>query len=71
MTAISSTPHTSEDTIDIINPRLNKVTGSISVPRRSVLQTLGPLTVSPNGNVLYVGTGLSPPFALLVVPFSP
>jgi DNA-binding beta-propeller fold protein YncE len=58
---------TSEDTIDVINPRLNRVTGSISVPKQSSLQTLGPLTLSPDGNLLCVGTGLLPPYALLVV----
>jgi DNA-binding beta-propeller fold protein YncE len=61
---------TSEDTIDVINPRLNRVTGSISVPKQNALQTLGPLTMSPDGNLLCVGTQLFPPFALLVVPLS-
>ena len=61
---------TNEDNIDVINPRSNGVTGSISVPTQGALQTLGPLTTSPSGNVLYVGTGFLPPFALLVVPVS-
>jgi DNA-binding beta-propeller fold protein YncE len=62
---------TSEDTVDVINPRLNRITGSISVPEQSALQTLGALTISPDGTMLCVGTRLFPPFSLLVIPLSP
>jgi DNA-binding beta-propeller fold protein YncE len=47
---------TSEDTIDVINPRSHRVTGSISVPKQSAIQTLDALAMSPDGSLLCVGT---------------